>query len=341
MKSFLGNFWVSSCCERRLMSDDSVRTFLTWWGWKLLVHLWCWVAAVKNVLSCKPFRACRSRQRGMIRTAAWRWLTVGCWFQRRHTRVWLVFILLVGSNSGFWRRTLGHSAPKYSKQHLWTSNTLRGIWDECSVMVSIWCLMNGRKKRLHLPRWWSLFKLLYFLVLKNRILKYLCLMPAPWQIPLISLPLTFEMFDGYFKHVAGGRDGSMFPEGDGLFRPQRLGGDRICFDNVWRWGRSADLGKSRGFCWNNSNKKKNMTLPRNLEVGAIWSQISSTTISTWFRWLFLMLPVSLSWVVPRILQRSSSSVDGRAPWISYDPMGSFVSKSWPNNRKSEACSPVN
>lgn len=92
----------------------------------------------------------------------------------------------------------------------------------------------------------------------------------PSQIPLISLKRLVDISSMWLVVEMA----PSFPEGDGLFGPQRLGGDRICFDNVWRWGPVGDLRisqKSRGFCWNNSNKK-NMAFPGNLEVGEICSK---------------------------------------------------------------------
>lgn len=145
-----------------LVFDDSVRTFLTWWGWVPWVPeivgspLMLSCRGEEWLLSCKPVRACRSRQRGMIRTAAWRWLMVGCWFQR----------CLVGSNSFFWRRTLGGTQLPNTQSSIFGLPTLSEAyemnaqsWSQCDV----WWV----EKKLHLPRWWSLFKVLYFLVLKK------------------------------------------------------------------------------------------------------------------------------------------------------------------------------
>lgn len=120
-----------------LVFDDSVRTFLTWWGWVPWVPeivgspLMLGCRGEEWLLSCKPVRACRSRQRGMIRTAAWRWLMVGCWSQR----------CLVGRGSCFWRRTLGGTQlPNFqrSPRHMrWMlSHGLNVMFDESEKKVT-------------------------------------------------------------------------------------------------------------------------------------------------------------------------------------------------------------
>lgn len=52
-------------------------------------------------------------------------------------------------------------------------------------------------------------------------------MPPP-QIPLVSLKRLMDISSMWLVVEMA----PSFPEGDGLFGPQRLGGDRICFDNV-------------------------------------------------------------------------------------------------------------